>query len=226
MRPGVRIGVDVGSVRVGVARCDPEGLLATPLVTLRRGKGDLAELVAVVAEHQAVEVVVGLPRTLADRQGAAARAATSYARSLAARLPPHVSVRLVDERLSTVAATRDLRASGLDTRKGRKVIDQAAAVIILQSALDAERCAGSAPGHVLHGGRNGRGAERNGSGAERNGSGAERNGSGAERNGSEAEGNGRGAEGYGSVAEGDGSEATRNGDVGAGGAGSDARVDE
>jgi putative Holliday junction resolvase len=139
----------VGSVRVGVARSDPEGLLATPLVTLRRGRTDVADLVALAAEHEAVEVVVGMPRTLTDREGAAASAATSYARRLVARLPAGVAVRLVDERMSTVAAARDLRASGVDTRKGRKVIDQAAAVIILQSALDAERTAGTAPGQVL-----------------------------------------------------------------------------
>ena len=139
MRPGTRLGVDVGSVRVGVAHSDPEGLLATPLVTLRRDRGDLAQLVALVSEHAAVEVVVGLPRTLAGREGTAAQAATAYAARLAARLAGKVPVRLVDERLSTVAAQRDLRASGIDTRRGRKVIDQAAAVIILQGALDAER---------------------------------------------------------------------------------------
>lgn len=155
MRAGVRLGVDVGSVRVGVARSDPEGLLATPLVTLRRGKSDLGDLARLAAEHEAVEVVVGLPRTLAGREGTAATAATSYARRLAARLGADVSVRLVDERLSTVAAARELRASGIDTRRGRKVIDQAAAVIILQGALDAERTAGKAPGHVLEAGRDG-----------------------------------------------------------------------
>jgi putative Holliday junction resolvase len=151
----VRLGVDVGSVRVGVARSDPEGLLATPLVTLHRGRTDLADLAALAAEHEAVEVVVGLPRTLAGREGTAADAATSYARRLAARLAAGVTVRLVDERLSTVAAQRDLQASGIDTRRGRKVIDQAAAVIILQGALDAERRAGRAPGHVLGAGKDG-----------------------------------------------------------------------
>jgi len=155
MRAGVRLGVDVGSVRVGVARSDPEGLLAMPLVTLRRGRGDLVDLARLAAEHEAVEVVVGLPRTLADREGTAARAATSYARRLAERLASDVTVRLVDERLSTVAATRELRASGIDTRRGRKVVDQAAAVIILQGALDAERTAGIAPGQVLGAGRDG-----------------------------------------------------------------------
>jgi putative holliday junction resolvase len=153
VRGGVRLGVDVGSVRVGVARSDPGGLLATPLVTLRRGKGDLAELARLAGEHEAVEVVVGLPRTLADKEGKAARTATAYARSLATLLGGATPVRLVDERFSTVAAARDLRASGIDTRKGRKVIDQAAAVIILQGALDAERFAGNAPGQVLEAGR-------------------------------------------------------------------------
>jgi putative Holliday junction resolvase len=148
MRPGVRLGVDVGSVRVGVARCDPAGVIATPLVTLRRGKGDIAALLELAAEYDAVEIVVGLPRTLAGKEGAAAAAAVSYAGKVAARLPG-TPVRLVDERLSTVAAQRDLHASGVDTRRGRKVVDQVAAVIILQGALDAERATGDAPGHLL-----------------------------------------------------------------------------
>ena len=148
MRPGVRLGVDVGSVRVGVARCDPSGLIATPLVTLRRGKGDLRALADLAAEHEVIEVVVGLPRTLAGREGPAAEAAVAYAEQLSARLP-RIPVRLVDERLSTVGAQRELHASGVDTRRGRKVIDQAAAVIILQGALDSERATGAAPGKLL-----------------------------------------------------------------------------
>jgi len=173
VRPGVRIGVDVGSVRVGVATCDPAGLIATPVETVRRGRGDLDRLAALVAERDAVEVVVGLPTTLAGRHGPAAEAAEEFARRLAARLaelpaerrpddPPaarltdaptarDVPVRLVDERLSTVGAQRGLRDSGVDTRKGRSVVDQAAAVIILQTALDAERQSGTAPGRLVGG---------------------------------------------------------------------------
>lgn len=143
----MRVGVDVGSVRVGVATCDSAGLIATPVVTLRRGRADLDALAALVAERAAVEVVVGLPTTLAGRHGPAAEAATAYAEELAGRVA--VPVRLVDERLSTVGAQRGLRASGMDTRKGRGVIDQAAAVIILQSALDAERNTGVPPGRVV-----------------------------------------------------------------------------
>ena len=168
MRPGVRIGVDVGSVRVGVATCDPAGLIATPVETVRRGRGDLDRLAALVAERGAVEVVVGLPTTLAGRHGPAAEAAEGFARRLAARLAAQstdpsadaptggsaardVPVRLVDERLSTVGAQRGLRDSGVDTRKGRSVVDQAAAVIILQTALDAERHSGTAPGRLVGG---------------------------------------------------------------------------
>ena len=147
VRPGVRIGVDVGSVRVGVAACDPAGLIATPVSTLSRGKGDLDALAALVAEREAVEVLVGLPTSLSGRAGPAAAAAEAYAGALAARVP--VPVRLVDERFSTVGAQRDLRASGVDTRRGRGVIDQAAAVIILQGALDAERSSGLAPGRLV-----------------------------------------------------------------------------
>jgi putative Holliday junction resolvase len=146
-RAGVRVGVDVGSVRVGVAACDPAGLIATPVRTLSRGEGDLDALAALVTEREAVEVVVGLPTSLSGRAGPAAAAAEAYAGELAARVL--VPVRLVDERFSTVGAQRDLRASGVDTRRGRSVIDQAAAVIILQGALDAERSSGLAPGRLV-----------------------------------------------------------------------------
>jgi putative holliday junction resolvase len=147
MRTGVRLGVDPGSVRVGVATCDPAGLIATPVRTLERGRGDLDALAALVAERDAVEVVVGLPTSLSGRAGPAAEAAEAYAVTLATRVP--VPVRLVDERFSTVGAQRELRASGVDTRRGRSKIDQAAAVIILQGALDAERSSGVAPGRLV-----------------------------------------------------------------------------
>ena len=144
----MRVGVDVGSVRVGVSTCDPAGILATPVQTLHRGRGDLTALVELVAEREAVEVVVGLPTSLSGRPGPAAATAQAYAEQLAGRVP--VPVRMVDERFSTSAAQRGLHASGVDTRKGRRVLDQAAAVIILQSALDAERSTGSAPGRLIN----------------------------------------------------------------------------
>ncbi len=145
-RPGVddpgrgrRLAVDVGSVRVGVAISDPTPFLATPLATLVRDEkngGDLTELTGLIAEHDVVEVVVGLPRTLAGRHGPAAELATAYAAELAGWIAP-VPVRLTDERLTTVVASRVLAQRGVRGKKQRAVVDQAAAVEILQSWLDA-----------------------------------------------------------------------------------------
>ena len=142
--PGRRLGIDVGTVRVGVAMSDATGFLASPLETLARSRkgSDLDRLAALVVEHEVVEVVVGDPRHLSGASGASAADAGAYAGSLATRIGD-VPVRLVDERLSTVTAARDLRARGIDARRQRAVIDQAAAVVILQSHLDRGRQADS-----------------------------------------------------------------------------------
>ncbi|OZM73028.1 Holliday junction resolvase RuvX [Amycolatopsis antarctica] len=135
---GRRLGVDVGSVRVGVALSDPSPFLASPLVTLSRDAdddSDLTQLDHLVSEHGVVEVIVGLPRTLADRQGSAAEIAIDYAQRLEHRIAP-VPVRLADERLTTVTAARMLSQRGVKGRKQRAVVDQAAAVEILQAWLD------------------------------------------------------------------------------------------
>ncbi|ASO19915.1 putative Holliday junction resolvase [Actinoalloteichus hoggarensis] len=161
-RPGVddpgmgrRIGVDVGSVRVGVAISDPSAILATPLGTLsrdERGDHDVDELAGIVAEQEVVEVVIGLPRTLAARHGIAAQTAEAYAAKVAARVAP-VPVRLADERLTTVTAARVLSERGVRGRRQRAVVDQAAAVEILQAWLDARsaahRAAAADPGGAL-----------------------------------------------------------------------------
>lgn len=148
MRSGVRLGVDVGDVRIGVARSDPAGTLAVPLETVRRGPGDLERLATLAAEAHAVEVIVGLPISLSGREGPSARKARAFASVLAARLHP-VPLRLVDERLSTVSAQQSFHAQGLSTRKTRERIDQAAAAIILQNALDVERSTGAPPGAAV-----------------------------------------------------------------------------
>jgi putative Holliday junction resolvase len=103
---------------------------------------------AVVREHEALEVVVGLPLGLSGNAGAAAALARGYAERIAQQVAP-VPVRLVDERLSTVTATRALRDAGVKQRRHRPVVDQAAAVVILQSALDAERVSGRPPGQLV-----------------------------------------------------------------------------
>ncbi len=138
---GVRLGVDVGSVRVGVAISDPGGILATPVATLPRDleRGtDLDTLTRLVRESDVVEVVVGLPRTLRGEQGPAARSALDYAGALRGRVDP-VPVVLVDERMTSVVANRMLSDRGVRGRDRRKVVDQAAAVEILQTRLDLVR---------------------------------------------------------------------------------------
>ncbi|MDQ6874079.1 MAG: Holliday junction resolvase RuvX [Actinomycetota bacterium] len=134
--PGVRLGVDVGSVRVGVAISDRTGQLASPLVTLPRA-GSVDALAALVSEHGVVEVVVGLPQSLSGRPGPAEAAARGFAADLAARLRP-VPVCFCDERFTTVLASRSLTRQGVPARRQRAVVDQAAAVVILQSWLDTD----------------------------------------------------------------------------------------
>ena len=150
MRHGVRIGVDPGDARIGIARSDPTGFLATPVETVRRGKGDLRRIARLAAEHDAVEVVVGLPRSLSGGEGPAAVKTRAWADTLAAVLAP-VPVRLVDERLTTLSAEAMLRDRGVKGRQRRAVVDQAAAVVILQQALDTERATGTPPGEVIAG---------------------------------------------------------------------------
>ena len=132
----------MGSVRIGVACSDPDGILATPVETVRRERSGkhVRRLAELAAELQAVEVIVGLPRTLADRTGPSAIDAIELAQALAQRVAP-TPVRLADERLTTVSAQRSLRAAGVRAKEQRAVIDQAAAVAILQSWLDQRRAA-------------------------------------------------------------------------------------
>ena len=164
MRRGVRLGVDPGDARIGVARCDPSGVLATPVETVRRGRGDLRRLRQLVLAEDAMEVVVGLPRSLSGGEGPAALRTREFALRLAERITP-VPVRLVDERLTTITAEAMLR----DQRKGqhrRAVVDQVAAVVILQHALDTERATGRAPGEVVAVGPEGPGDDPTGEDVE------------------------------------------------------------
>jgi putative Holliday junction resolvase len=142
---GVRLGIDVGAVRIGVAASDPDGILATPVVTVPRDTtrrddlpSDLREISRLVDEYEAVEVVVGLPVNLAGKEGPAAVAIRQYVENLKTVVDP-VPVRLTDERMSTVAAARRLSERGVRGKRQRAVVDQAAAVEILQSWLDAQR---------------------------------------------------------------------------------------
>ena len=139
---GRRLGIDAGKRRIGVACSDPDGILATPVETLHRDSAGshVRRLVELATELEAVEVIVGLPLTLADRSGQSARDAIGLADALARRIAP-IPVRLADERLTTVSAQRSLQAAGVRAKSQRGVIDQAAAVVILQSWLDQRRAA-------------------------------------------------------------------------------------
>ena len=143
--------MDVGSARVGVAATDATGTLASPVTVLRRDNRehrDLGELADLVRERDAIDVVVGLPRTLRGRDSVSTTDARSYAAELAARIAP-VPVRLLDERLTTVSAIQQLRAAGRDSRAARSVVDAAAAVVLLEAALDYERNTGAPAGEQV-----------------------------------------------------------------------------
>lgn len=137
---GVLLAVDVGSVRVGVARCDASRVLALPEATLARDDTTVRTIADLAEQVGAEAIVVGHPLTLSGERGPAAQAAEEFAMQLAALAP--CEVRLLDERLTTRQAQRGLHGAGRDVRRSRAVIDQAAAVILLNHALDAERASG------------------------------------------------------------------------------------
>ncbi len=137
MDRGVRLGIDVGTVRVGVAACDPDGIMAFPVATVARDAAAIASVAALAAERAAVEIFVGLPLHLSGAEGPSAADARAFAAAIAERTG--IPVRLVDERMSTVSASRNMREAGRNAKSQRSSIDQAAAVVILDTALDAAR---------------------------------------------------------------------------------------
>ncbi len=144
MRRGIRLGIDVGTVRVGVAISDMDGLLATPVETLPRDDSTLRSLVSLVLDRNVFEIYVGLPLAMSGGHTASTEDALSVARELATALS--TPVRLMDERLTTVSAHSALRQSGKQASRSRSVVDQVAAVMLLQHALDTERSRDIAPG--------------------------------------------------------------------------------
>jgi len=146
-RRGVRLGIDVGRARVGVARCDPDGMLAVPVETVRRDDSAIDRIAEIAQDFDLLEFVVGLPVNL---QGADT-ASTTDAREFAAALQSRTGtiVRLVDERLSTVTAHAALRSSGRSQKNSRSIVDQIAAVILLQQAIDTEKSTGNPPGDTI-----------------------------------------------------------------------------
>lgn len=146
-RRGVRVGVDVGAVRIGIAKCDPDGILATPLTVVARGDGDLEAIAALVSDNDAIEVLVGLPVSLNGSVGTAAVQAEEFARHLSRCVK--VPVRMVDERFTTTSAHQALRAAGRNTRETKSVVDAAAAALIVQNAIDYEKSTAHPAGVAL-----------------------------------------------------------------------------
>ena len=135
MQRGVRLSLDVGSVRIGVAACDADGLMAYPLATIDYGSESVTEILALILEHQAIAVYVGNPVNLSGATTKSTTAAAEFATQLAQALTQGIAVRLIDERLSTVSAQRGLHEAGRNTKNSKSIIDQAAAVLILEHAL-------------------------------------------------------------------------------------------
>ncbi len=146
-RRGVRLGVDVGKARVGVARCDRDALLAVPIETVPRTDAAPARIAELAAEYDAFEILVGLPIGLSGQETASTADARDFAREL--RAAAGRPVRLVDERLSTVSAHAALRSSGRSQRSSRSIVDQVAAVVLLQQAIDVEKSTGTPTGELL-----------------------------------------------------------------------------
>lgn len=146
-RRGVRLGIDVGRARIGVARCDPDGMLAVPVETVPRSEQSIDRLAAVAEEYSPLEFVVGLPVNMQGVDTASTTDAREFAAALRARTG--IPVRLVDERLSTVTAHAALRSSGRTQKNSRSIVDQVAAVVLLQQAIDTEKSTGNPPGATV-----------------------------------------------------------------------------
>lgn len=146
-RRGVRLGIDVGRARVGVARCDPDGMLAVPVETVPRGEQSIERIVEISTEYELLEFVVGLPVNMRGDDTASTTDAREFAAALQRR--SGVPVRLVDERLSTVTAHAALRSSGRSQKKSRSIVDQVAAVVLLQQAIDMEKSTGNPAGATI-----------------------------------------------------------------------------
>lgn len=146
-RRGTRLGIDVGKARIGVARCDPDGMLAVPVETVPRSESSIDRIQQLVQEWEPLEVVVGLPVNMRGEDTPSTTDAREFAVAIARR--SGVAVRMVDERLSTVTAHAALRSSGRSQKKSRSIVDQVAAVVFLQHAVDTEKSTGRPAGALI-----------------------------------------------------------------------------
>ena len=150
MRTGRRVAFDIGKARIGVAVSDFHAILASPRDHILRRESDadtITELISVVQAEDPIEVYVGLPVNLKNESTASTEDAVSIAKQLSQVIA--IPIRLVDERLSSKVASSSLQASGKDSRSQRSYIDSAAAAVILESALSAEKSSGNQPGIAI-----------------------------------------------------------------------------
>jgi putative Holliday junction resolvase len=146
--------MDVGTVRIGVAKCDPDGMLAVPLETIPAGDRAISRVMEIIKDEQAIVVYVGNPINLKGGATASTQAAIEFAQALVTEVSgsleaSNVSVRMIDERLSTVSAQRGLHEAGKTHKSSREVIDQAAAIVILEHALESEKRQGEFVGREV-----------------------------------------------------------------------------
>ena len=154
MLRGVRLAMDVGTVRIGVAKCDPDGMLAVPLETIVAGEQAIARAIELIRDQRPIVVYVGNPISLKGQATASTDAAIEFAQALVAEVSRSLdigalSVRMIDERLSTVSAQRGLHEAGRTHKSSREVIDQAAAIVILEHALESEKRQGTFVGREV-----------------------------------------------------------------------------
>ena len=138
MLRGRRLAFDYGDVRVGVAVCDPDGILATPVATLKvKDSNFWDQIVALIEEYEPVHIYVGSPKHLSGQSGTSVEKAEVFKNEIAERTS--IDCTMIDERLSTVSAAKQLKDSGMNSRESKSAIDQAAAVAILEQALAIEK---------------------------------------------------------------------------------------
>lgn len=150
MRPGRRLAIDVGKVRIGVAASDSHAILASGLDTVSRGQDlepSLRRIVELVNEVQPIEIYVGLPVSMSGNHSASTEDAVHFARQLSSLVS--TEIRFIDERLTTVTAANALKMSGRDSKSGRQIIDQIAATVILEQAMEQEKSTGKQPGKAM-----------------------------------------------------------------------------
>ncbi|MEY3407613.1 MAG: hypothetical protein RL038_674 [Actinomycetota bacterium] len=147
MRNGIRFALDLGAVRIGVAKSDPSGILASPF-TVWPADSLMVELKKLLDEYTPLEIYIGLPKDLRGQDAIAATAVRSQATLLKQHFSD-VNFLLVDERMTTAEARKQLQQAGYNTKTDRQLIDAAAATVLLQAALEAERIQGEPRGEVL-----------------------------------------------------------------------------